>query len=98
MKEEEQPEEKVPEAMEEDEPEEEGDPKIHAPTLNMAEAKAKFAIAQAEQITEQQVILDSIRDETEVKANHRIIWQRQAGADALYDEFEVDIAAEEAAP
>ncbi|KAE8775884.1 Cysteinyl-tRNA synthetase [Hordeum vulgare] len=83
--------------MEEDEPKEEDDPKIHAPGLNMTEADAKFIVAQANEMVEQQAIPYSISDEVEVEANRRLIRQRQVDVDTFFDEFEVDIAAEEAA-
>ncbi|KAE8819149.1 Auxin response factor 4 [Hordeum vulgare] len=78
-------------------PEEGGRPEIHALGLNMAKAGVEFVVAQADKMTEQQVILDSIRDEAEVESNRRHIRQRQAGADALFDELEAKIAAKEAA-
>ncbi|KAE8788999.1 hypothetical protein D1007_36860 [Hordeum vulgare] len=45
---------------------------------------------------EQQAILDSIWDEPEVKDNRRLIRQRQAEAEALLDELDTEIEAEEA--
>ncbi|KAE8789099.1 hypothetical protein D1007_36788 [Hordeum vulgare] len=63
----------------------------------MAEAEAVFVVAQSEEMAEQQDILDSIRDEDEVEANRRLIRQRQTDADALFDELEREIEAEEAA-
>ncbi|KAE8769914.1 putative laccase-11 [Hordeum vulgare] len=74
-----------PEAMEEE-----------APGLSMAKAEAEFAVAQPKEMTEQQAILDSIRDEAEVEANRRLIPQRHAKADTLFDEMG-EIEAEEAA-
>ncbi|KAE8795090.1 hypothetical protein D1007_30030 [Hordeum vulgare] len=59
-----------------DSPEQEEEPK--AAGLSMAEAEAEFAVAQSKEMTEQQAILDSIRDEAEVEANRRLIRQRQA--------------------
>ncbi|KAE8799730.1 hypothetical protein D1007_24819 [Hordeum vulgare] len=53
---------------------------------------------QADEMAEEQAIVDSIRDEAEVEANRRLIWQRHAKVDALFDEFEAEIAAEEATP
>ncbi|KAE8820360.1 Cysteinyl-tRNA synthetase [Hordeum vulgare] len=88
MKEEE---EEVSEAMEKD------DPVIHAPGLNMPETEVDFAVAQAKEMTEQEAILNSIRDEAEVKANRRLIRQRKAEAYALYSDLKLDIATEEAA-
>ncbi|KAE8781652.1 Cysteinyl-tRNA synthetase [Hordeum vulgare] len=44
--------------------------------LNMMEADAEFAIAQAKKMAEQRAILDSIHDETEVSANRKLIGQR----------------------
>ncbi|KAE8805499.1 hypothetical protein D1007_18423 [Hordeum vulgare] len=75
-----------PEAMEED-----------APGLSMAEVEAKFAVTQSEKMAEQQVILDSIREEAEVEANRRLIRQRQAEVVALLDELDTEIEAEDAA-
>ncbi|KAE8766667.1 putative laccase-11 [Hordeum vulgare] len=68
--EEEQPEEEVPEAMEED------DPEIHAPSLNMAKAEAEFVVAQADEMAEQQATLDSMEDEAVVEANRGLIRYR----------------------
>ncbi|KAE8812180.1 hypothetical protein D1007_10785 [Hordeum vulgare] len=47
-------------------------------------------------MVEQQTILDSIRDEAEVEANRRLIRQRQAEAEALFDELDTEIEAKEA--
>ncbi|KAE8792631.1 hypothetical protein D1007_32811 [Hordeum vulgare] len=58
----------------------------------MAEMKTEFVVAQSEKMTEQKV-----RDETEVKANRRLIRERQAEVDALFDELDAEIEAEEAA-
>ncbi|KAE8795877.1 hypothetical protein D1007_29225 [Hordeum vulgare] len=44
----------------------------------------------------EETILYSIEDEAEVEANHRLIQERQAKADAIYDELETDIASEKA--
>ncbi|KAE8801246.1 hypothetical protein D1007_23141 [Hordeum vulgare] len=63
----------------------------------MSEAEAEFTVAQTEEMTKQHAVLDSIRDETEVEANCRLIWQRQTEADTLFDEIETDIVAKEAA-
>ncbi|KAE8787112.1 hypothetical protein D1007_38989 [Hordeum vulgare] len=62
----------------------------------MVKAEAEFAVAQSEEIEEHHAILDSIRDEAEVKANRRLIRQRQAEADAVVNELEAEIEAEEA--
>ncbi|KAE8791625.1 hypothetical protein D1007_33941 [Hordeum vulgare] len=95
--EEKEPEGEVLDAMEEDEPEEDDHPEVHAPGLNMAEAEAKFAVGQAEEMGKEQAILNSIRGEAEVYANRWLIRQRRAKTDDLYNELEADIAAEEAA-
>ncbi|KAE8810467.1 putative laccase-11 [Hordeum vulgare] len=63
----EEEEEEEPEAMKEDEPEEE------APGLSMVDAEAKFVVAQSKEMAEQQAILDYIQDEAEVEANRRLI-------------------------
>ncbi|KAE8788642.1 hypothetical protein D1007_37209 [Hordeum vulgare] len=63
----------------------------------MAEAEAALVVAQSKEMTEQHAILDSIRDEAGVKANRRLIRQRQAEADALFDELDTEIELEEAA-
>ncbi|KAE8779297.1 putative LRR receptor-like serine/threonine-protein kinase [Hordeum vulgare] len=63
----------------------------------MTEAEAEFAVAHLVEMAGQQAILDSIRDEDEVEANHRLIRQRQAEADALFDELDAEVEAEEAA-
>lgn len=89
-------EEELQEVMEED-VQKEDETEIHAPGLNMAEADADFVVAQAEEMVEQQVILDSIRDEAELEANRRLIRQRQAEADALFDELHAEITTVEAA-
>ncbi|KAE8775920.1 hypothetical protein D1007_51531 [Hordeum vulgare] len=86
-----QQEEEQLEAMEEDDPEEK------APDLSMMEAEAEFVITQSKKMAEQQGILDSIRDEAEVEANRRLIRQRQAEANAIFDELEAEIEADEAA-
>ncbi|KAE8816201.1 Cysteinyl-tRNA synthetase [Hordeum vulgare] len=64
---EEQPEEELPEAMEEDEA---GQPPSY---LNMAEVEAEFTIPKAEEMVEQQAIVDSIRDEADMEANRMLI-------------------------
>ncbi|KAE8805134.1 hypothetical protein D1007_18877 [Hordeum vulgare] len=79
-------EEEEPEAKEEE-----------APVWSMAEAEAEFDVAQSMEMAEQQAILDSIRDETEVEANRRLIRQRQSEADALFDELDTEIETEEVA-
>ncbi|KAE8810293.1 hypothetical protein D1007_13023 [Hordeum vulgare] len=63
----------------------------------MAEVEEEFVVAQDDEMAEQQAILHSIRDEAEVEADHRLIRQRQAEADALFDEVEAEIETEEAA-
>ncbi|KAE8819517.1 putative LRR receptor-like serine/threonine-protein kinase [Hordeum vulgare] len=73
--------------MEEDELEEE------APILSMEEAEAEFAIAQLEEMAEQQAILESIRDEAKVEANRLLIRQRQVEANTLFDELKAKIEA-----
>ncbi|KAE8796780.1 hypothetical protein D1007_28075 [Hordeum vulgare] len=47
-------------------------------------------------MTEQQAILNSIRDEAKVEANRWLIQQRHAEVDVLFDEVETEIEAEEA--
>ncbi|KAE8785286.1 hypothetical protein D1007_41032 [Hordeum vulgare] len=47
---------------------------------------------------EQQAILDSIRDDAGVEANRRLIRQRQAESDTLFNELDAEIKAEEVAP
>ncbi|KAE8807147.1 Auxin response factor 4 [Hordeum vulgare] len=74
---------------------EEEDPEEEASGLSMTKAEAEFAVAQSKKMTEQQAILDSIRDEAEMEANRRLIWQRQAEADALFDELKAKEAAAE---
>ncbi|KAE8786014.1 hypothetical protein D1007_40196 [Hordeum vulgare] len=81
------------EELKEEEPKDDDDP----PSFNMAEAEEEFAVAQADEMAEHQAILDSIRDDTEVEANRRLIRQRQAEAGALFDEVKAEIAVEEAA-
>ncbi|KAI4978347.1 hypothetical protein ZWY2020_014901 [Hordeum vulgare] len=66
------------------------------PGLSMEEAEAEFAVAQLEEMTEQQAILGSIRGEAEVEANCRLIQQRHAKVDALFDVLDTEIEAEEA--
>ncbi|KAE8805932.1 putative laccase-11 [Hordeum vulgare] len=88
---EEQEQEEELKAMVEDDLEEE------APGLSMADEKAEFAVAQSKEMAEHHTILDSIRDEAEVETNRRLIRQRQAEADALFDELEAKIEVEEAA-
>ncbi|KAE8796648.1 hypothetical protein D1007_28267 [Hordeum vulgare] len=63
----------------------------------MMEAEAEFAIAQSEKMAKQQTSLNSIRDEAEVETNRRPIRQRQAKADTLFDDLDVEIEAEVAA-
>ncbi|KAE8820699.1 putative LRR receptor-like serine/threonine-protein kinase [Hordeum vulgare] len=88
------------EEEEEEEEEKEEQPeamKDEAPDLSMTKAEAEFAVAQSEEMAEEQAILDTIRDEAEVKANQRIIRQRSAEADTLFDEMDVEIEVEVAA-
>ncbi|KAE8774314.1 hypothetical protein D1007_53340 [Hordeum vulgare] len=61
----------------------------------MAEVEAEFAVSQSEKMAEQQAILDSIQDEAAVEANRRLIRQRQAEADAPFDELEAEESAAE---
>ncbi|KAI5021567.1 hypothetical protein ZWY2020_058297 [Hordeum vulgare] len=82
--------------MEEDEAEEDEEDQP-APGLTMVEAHAEFAIAQAEEMLEQDAILDSIQDEAKVLANHMLIPHRHAKADALFDELDAEIAIKEVA-
>ncbi|KAI4963051.1 hypothetical protein ZWY2020_017327 [Hordeum vulgare] len=82
--------------MEKNEPEED-EAELHAPGLNMTEAEAKFVVAQAEKMVEQQAIFDSIRDEAEVKANRQLIRQRHVETDALFDELDAKTVTKEAA-
>ncbi|KAE8798532.1 hypothetical protein D1007_26208 [Hordeum vulgare] len=72
---------------------EDDDPNEEAPSLSMAEAEAEFTITQSKEMTEEHAILDSIRDDAEVKANRRLIRWRQAEANALFDELEAEEAA-----
>ncbi|KAE8783524.1 Cysteinyl-tRNA synthetase [Hordeum vulgare] len=60
--------------------------------FNMAEADAEFAVAQVEEMVEQQAILESIQDEAEVEANRTLIRQKQAEADALFVKLDAEIA------
>ncbi|KAE8773167.1 putative LRR receptor-like serine/threonine-protein kinase [Hordeum vulgare] len=85
-----QQQEEEPEVMEEDGPEEE------APGFSMAEAEAEFAVAQSEEMAEQQSIRDSFRDVAEMGANRHHIRQRQTEADTLFDKLDAEIKAEEA--
>ncbi|KAE8797861.1 hypothetical protein D1007_27001 [Hordeum vulgare] len=90
-------EEKKEEQLQEEEEEQPEDMEEEAPGLSMAEAKAEFAIAESKEMTEQQVVLDSIQDEAEVEAKRWLIRQRQTEADALFDELDEEIDAEGAA-
>ena len=47
-------------------------------------------------MAEQQAILESIQDETYVKANRGFLRRGQAGSDTLFAEFNAEIEAEEA--
>ncbi|KAE8790741.1 hypothetical protein D1007_34949 [Hordeum vulgare] len=48
-------------------------------------------------MAEHHAILEFIEDKTEVKANRVLIPQKQAKADALFEELDAEIATEEAA-
>ncbi|KAE8802146.1 putative LRR receptor-like serine/threonine-protein kinase [Hordeum vulgare] len=61
------------------------------------EVEAEFVVAQSKEMAKQHAILDSIRDEAEVEANRQLIRQRQAEADAFFDELDAEIEASEAA-
>ncbi|KAE8790081.1 hypothetical protein D1007_35596 [Hordeum vulgare] len=61
----------------------------------MRESEAVFTVAQAEEMTEQQAIPESIEDEAEVEANWELLRQKQAEADALCAELEADMEEEE---
>ncbi|KAE8792404.1 hypothetical protein D1007_33010 [Hordeum vulgare] len=47
-------------------------------------------------MTEQQAILNFIRDEAEMETNRRLIRQRQVEANALFDELDAEIEVEKA--
>ncbi|KAE8788086.1 Cysteinyl-tRNA synthetase [Hordeum vulgare] len=64
--------------------------------FNIAEANAEFAAAQVEEMAEQHDILESIQNEVEVEANRKLIRQKQAKANALFNELDTKIATEEA--
>ncbi|KAE8789027.1 hypothetical protein D1007_36890 [Hordeum vulgare] len=60
-------------------------------------AEAEFVVAQPKEMAEQQVVMDSIRGEAKVEASRQLIRQRRAEVDALFDELDAKIEAEEAA-
>ena len=66
------------------------------PGFNMEQAEAVFAIAQSEEMVEQQAILESIQDEAYVEANRAFLRREQAESDALFAELDAEIEAEEA--
>ncbi|KAE8785512.1 hypothetical protein D1007_40750 [Hordeum vulgare] len=65
------------------------------PSPGMNKAKAQFTIAHAQEMAGQETILDSVRDEAKVEANHRLIRQRQAKVHALFDELDTEETAAE---
>ncbi|KAE8784553.1 hypothetical protein D1007_41851 [Hordeum vulgare] len=69
-----------------------------APGLRMTEAEEEFAVARSKEMAEQQAIIDFIWDETEVEAKCRLIRQRQAEADTLFDGLNTLVGEEPWAP
>ncbi|KAE8800852.1 hypothetical protein D1007_23562 [Hordeum vulgare] len=57
----------------------------------------KLEEEEGEQLLEPiEVILESVKDEAEVKANRELIWQKKAKVDSLFDKLEAEKATEEA--
>ena len=52
---------------------EEPDQRVSA--FNMEQAEAEFAVAQSDEMAEQQAILESIQDEDYVEANRAFLWR-----------------------
>ncbi|KAE8800848.1 hypothetical protein D1007_23558 [Hordeum vulgare] len=51
---------------------------------------------EGEQLSEpMKVILESVKDEAEVKANRELIWQNKAKVDSLFDKLEAEKATKE---
>ena len=71
-------------------------PELQLSGFNMVQAEAEFAVAQYNEMAEQQAILESIQDEGYVKANQVFLRQEQAASDALFAELEAEIETEEA--
>ena len=70
-------------------------PEQELPGFNMEQAEAEFAVAQSDEMAEQQAILESIQDEAYVEANRAFLWREQKESDALFAELDADIEAEE---
>ena len=64
--------------------------------FNMEQAEAEFAVAQSDEMAEQQAILESIHDEAYVEANRTFLRRQLTEPDALFGELNAEIEAEEA--
>ncbi|KAE8802450.1 hypothetical protein D1007_22006 [Hordeum vulgare] len=67
----------------------------HSPKLEQEEkdqAETDFAVAQANEMAEQQAILEFTKDDAYVKANQRFIRQELAGTGALFNKVEAEVA------
>ena len=76
--------------------EEAKEPDQQVSAFNMEQAEAEFAVAQSDEMAEQQAILESIQDEAYVEANRAFLRREQAESDALFTELAAEIEAEEA--
>ncbi|KAM3412603.1 hypothetical protein ACQJBY_003995 [Aegilops geniculata] len=71
-------------------------PEQQLPSFNMEQMEAEFAIAQSDEMAEQQAILEFIQDQAYVEANRAFLRQEKAASDALFAELDTEIEAEEA--
>nr|XP_020158613.1 major centromere autoantigen B-like [Aegilops tauschii subsp. strangulata] len=93
--EEEQPGEEGEEELAPMEVEEAEQPEQELSGFNMEQAEAEFAVAQSEEMAEQQAIPESIQDEAYVEANRAFLRQEQVASDALFAELDAEIEEEE---
>jgi hypothetical protein len=66
--------------------------------FTMEQALDEYAVAQSDEMAEQQAILESIQDEASVSANRALLRRRQAETDALFaflEELDAEYEAEE---
>ena len=92
----EEEEEQQPMEVEEAEEPDQQEPDQQVPAFTMEQAEAEFAVAQSDEMAEQQAILESIQDETYVEANRAFLQREQAESNALFTELDAEIEAEEA--
>ena len=62
--------------------------------FNMEQAEAEFAVAQTEEMVDQQAILEAIQNEAYVKANRAFLRREQRESDALFAELNMEAGVE----